>query len=320
MNITDISINNLDQLDQTVEHKTNKVVASIFKFSQVILGIFLGAIAFNLLAKPNFIVNGGISGIAIILNKTINLPVDYFMYPITAILLVSCYFLLGKQTFMKIVLGSIIFPISISLTANITKYIVISSHDLLLISVFIGVLYGVANGLVHRHGYSSGGSEIIGKIMAKYLRIPYSRAIAMFDIAVVLAGAYYIGFTRVLYAFVIIFIVKNVFDQVMLGISGKKVFYIMTDKATEVMDFIHNELGYDITLFDADSNITKKNQNVILTIVGTSDYYRLKEGIHEIDPEAFFMIMDEFEHHERAGKHKHEVKIKCIEEENYENI
>ena len=84
-------------------------------------------------------------------------------------------------------------------------------------------------------------------------------------------------------------------EKVLLGISTKKAFYIITDKSFEIERFIIDELNHSVTIFNAKGGFLFKNKKMLLAVVPTKEYFVVKEGIHEIDPEAFFLVTDSYE-------------------------
>ena len=83
--------------------------------------------------------------------------------------------------------------------------------------------------------------------------------------------------------------------RVILGISDSKAFYIVTQDEQKIKEYILKYLNHGVTVFNAKGGYEKENQNVLMCVLPTKDYYRLKEGIHEIDPGAFFMVTDAYE-------------------------
>lgn len=84
-------------------------------------------------------------------------------------------------------------------------------------------------------------------------------------------------------------------DRVLLGISSQKAFYIITKKKKEVLNFVINELGHTITVFNATGGFSSKKVSVLFTVIPTKEYYKLKEGIRYIDNDAFFTVVDAYE-------------------------
>ena len=98
-----------------------------------------------------------------------------------------------------------------------------------------------------------------------------------------------------LYSILILYIISIMSDRILLGISDNKMFYILTDNEDEIKKYIIDELNHGVTTFKATGGFGKEKKSVIMTVLPTKDYYVLKEGIHKIDKEAFFIVTDSYE-------------------------
>ena len=141
----------------------------IKRYGSFILGCLLVAISYNAFLASHDLVPGGISGLAIILNHLFGINNALFVFLVGIFLLVISYFLLGKEKTKYSVLGTIIFPIFLELTVGITKIFTINESQLLLASLFGGVIYGVGLGMILKAGFTTGGTDIINQILSKYL-------------------------------------------------------------------------------------------------------------------------------------------------------
>ena len=210
-------------------------------------------------------------------------------------MLIISFFLLGKEKTIGSIVGSLVFPLFVSLTENITAYIHIANQETLLISIFGGVLYGFGAGLIFKAGFTSGGTDIVNQIVSKYLHVSMGTAMLMSDGLIVLLGGFVFGINKLMYALVVIYITGILTDKVLLGISESKAFYIITDKEDEVKDYILNYLNHGVTIFDTRGGYTKERQKMLMCVVPTKEYFKLKEGIHEIDKDSFFVVTDAYE-------------------------
>ncbi len=140
-----------------------------------------------------------------------------------------------------------------------------------------------------------GGTDFITQIVNKYLKLTMGAAMTIVEGVIVVIGAFTFGITNFLYAVVILYLITFFVDRVILGISDKKAFYIITSKKQEVSDYVINTMGHTITVFNAKGGFTQKRVSVLFTVVPTKEYYRLKEGISSIDPEVFFTVVDAYE-------------------------
>ena len=260
-----------------------------------IIGSMILASAYNLFLAPNNLVAGGVSGIAIILNGIFGF--DHFLVILTLniVLLVVSYFLLGKEKTRGSILGSLVFPLCVKLTSEIGTYIDIDTSQLLISAVFGGVLYGFGIGMIFKAGFTSGGTDIVNQILNKYLKLSIGKSMIYTDGTIVLSSALIFGSSKLMYAIIVLYIVSIMSDRVILGISDSKAFYIITDQEKAVKEYIIKYLNHGVTIFNAKGGYAKEKQNVLMCVLPTKDYYRLKEGILELDPEAFFVVTDAYE-------------------------
>lgn len=264
-------------------------------YINVIIGMLICAISYNLFLLPNNIVFGGLSGLSIILNEYFNIIPAVFIFGTSLFLSFFSLFLLGKELTFKGIIGAAFYSLFVELTTTINDYVVIPNDDYLLISIFGGVLYGIGLGFVMKGGFISGGTDLITSIIAKYFKITTGTAMLIVEGFIALIGSFVFGITNLLYAAIILFLITYLVDKVLLGISDKKAFYIVTKKKKEISDYVINTLGHTITVFSATGGFTKKKVYVLFTVIPTREYYKLKEGINEIDNEAFFTVIDAYE-------------------------
>ena len=240
-------------------------------------------------------VPGGISGLAIILNHLIGINNALFVLLVGIVLLVISYFLLGKEKTKYSVLGTVLFPIFLELTLWVTKIVTIDESQLLLASLFGGVIYGVGIGMILKAGFTTGGTDIINQILSKYLKISMGKAILITDGIIVFISAIVFGPIHLMYSVLVLYILSIMSDRIILGISDSKAFFIITEQDDLVKDYVLSELGHGATIFKAKGGLNKENQNVLLCVLPTKDYYKLRAGINAIDKEAFFVATDAYE-------------------------
>ncbi|HIR48919.1 MAG TPA: YitT family protein [Candidatus Faecimonas gallistercoris] len=269
--------------------------SSIKRHIQFIIGCLLIAISYNLFLVPNNIVAGGVGGLAIIVNYLINIDNSIFIFIVDVLLLILSYFLLGTKKTKATILGSILFPIFVNLTSNIGTIIEIDTNQLLLISVFGGVVYGFGAGMIYKAGFTTGGTDIINQILSKYLKISIGNSMLYCDGTIVLLTAFIFGPTHFMYSIIVLYVISYMSDRVILGVSDSKAFYIVTEEEKKIKEYILKYLNHGVTVFNAKGGYAKEKENVLMCVLPTKDYYRLKEGIHEIDANAFFVVTDAYE-------------------------
>ena len=269
----------------------------------MIIGVFIMAITYNTFLLHYEIVIGGTSGLAIIINELFNISPALFIFIVELFLLIFSFILLGTKTTGMTIIGSLLYPLFISITsipcANIAATVEFDS--MLIIALICGLLYGLGSGLVYKMGYSTGGSDIIMQILNKYLSISSGIALFISNIAIIIMGAFVFGINKAIYGIIIIVINSVIVDKIMLGISNSKVFYITTNKPDEIKGLINTmKTGY--TLLKAEGGYTKNKRDVIMCVLNTKYYYMFKNVVQQIDPEAFIIITDCYEVY--GGKRK----------------
>lgn len=284
-----------------IKQKNIKILEKINEKSRIkrlisfLIGCLIISTSYNLFLLPNSLVAGGVSGVAIILRGLFDFDDFIVILVLNIILLILSYFLLGKVKTRASILGSLVFPLCVKLTADVGNYINIDTSQLLLSAVFGGVTYGFGLGMIFKAGFTTGGTDILNQILSKYFKLSIGRSMLCSDGLITLSSAFVFGTNKLMYAIIVLYIISIMSDRVILGISDSKAFYIITDKEQEVKEYILKYLNHGVTIFNAKGGYTKEKQNVLMCVLPTKDYYRLKDGILEIDQEAFFVVTDAYE-------------------------
>lgn len=272
------------------------------RYSFLIIGCFLIAISFNLFFAPNNLVTGGVSGIAIVIENVFGISSSLFITISYILLLIISYFVLGIDETKHSLIGSILYPLFVFLTQNIASYIQFNVDNLLLISIFGALIYGVGSGLTFKYGFSTGGSDIICQIMSKYLKITIGDSMKIVNFIIILGSGFFLSsngsiyaWENVMYAIITIYIISLLNDKVLLGISSSKSFYIITDHETSIKNFLINELGKGVTVLEGRGGYTGDRKKVLMCVIPTKEYFLAKEGILEIDKDAILLINDVYQ-------------------------
>lgn len=269
---------------------------SLFKrYFIFFVGLIFLAVSYNLFLASNDIVAGGVSGAAIILNGLFNFNNSTVILVCNVALLILSLFLLGKDKTKNTILGSLLFPILVELTSHINVWLELDTSQLLLSSVFGGVMYGMGLGMIFKAGFTTGGTDILNQIISKYAKISIGKSMLLVDGGIVLLSALAFGPTKVMYSIIVLYIISMISDRVILGVSDSKAFYIITSHDDEIKEYILKVLNHGVTVFNAKGGYATKNQTVLMCVLPTKDYYRLKAGITEIDNEAFVVVTDAYE-------------------------
>ena len=144
-------------------------------------------------------------------------------------------------------------------------------------------------------GFTSGGTHILFQLMHKYLKMSTGTAANIVNGLIILLGTRTFGLTNTIYGIIALLISSHVADKVILGVSNKKAFYIITKKPDEIKDYVLNATSHNYTVVDVKGGYTNKRSKMLMCVIPTREYTMLKEIILEIDKEAFFVIIDCYE-------------------------
>lgn len=263
----------------------------------ILLGVYLLALNYNLFLLPNHFVIGGTSGLSIIAQKIFGWNPTIFLYISSILLILLSYFFLGKKETRTSIIGSFFYPFMISCTVPVAKFFKpYFTFDNVLITVIVSaLLQGIATGLIYKAGFNTGGSDILMKILNKYLHLPEGKCIFILNTLIILFGGIVFGVNQVIYAILILFLYTKIVDSILIGISNSKLFFIYTKKHQQVRKYILDELHTGVTILETEGGYSKKKGSMLMCVVPTRDYYLFKEMVLMIDPNAFFVIHDCYE-------------------------
>lgn len=259
----------------------------------IIVGSSLLALALNLFLRPLQLVTGGVGGLGIIMEGLYNIPVDITIYIGNAILFIVGWVFLGNKFAIKTFLGSLFYPIAVSLTKNIT----VPEIDPILAVIYGAVVAGIGLGLIFRKGGSTGGTDIPPQIFRKYFGLSISTGVLMVDTPILLFGGLIFGFEKILYSLISLYLTSIVIDRVIIGFSNNKAVYIFSDYYRDISDLIIKKYDRSVTLLDAEGGFSGKKKPTVLCVMSTRQYTKLKVEIDNIDPTAFMIIMNASEVH-----------------------
>lgn len=271
-----------------------------------IVGLFISALAYNLFFLKTGLMTGGAGGVAILFKGFVDPSITILVISIVGLILGAIF--LGKDFAINSAAGTIIYPLFVKLTADIA--LSIPKDDIMLVAICGAVLTGIGNGLTAKTGFSSGGLDAISHVIHKKWHMSHGTIYAVFNGLIIIASGFTMGYRVVLYALIQLYIIGIITDKVTLGISSNKTFFIVTDKIDEVKKYISDYLARGVTILDAKGGYTKADQEVIMAVIPTIEYFKAREGILEIDPNAFITICDSYQVYGEYSNSKKKKKNK----------
>ncbi len=263
-------------------------------FSAFMIGSLIAGISVSAFYNPNDVVTTGCTGLSILVNRYINIDLSLIVLVFSSILLVIGFLVFGISYGAKNVLGTILFPIFIKATSLINNYVNFDNVSLFLLILIGGVLSGISFGIIKRSGYSLGGFYVIYDILNWKFKISVGRASLFTNLLIIFLSFFVFGFDKCIYAGIGLYVSSYIGDKIMLGISSNKAFYIVTSRYKEVMEYIINNLNHSATIVNARGGYSNKKKKMILCVISTSEYIRMRDVIKEIDNDAFFLITDSY--------------------------
>lgn len=262
-------------------------------YSVITLGALIMAAGFVFFIAPNRIVPGGVFGIGIVLHHLAGIPIGLtglaFNIPLT---IIGIRFL-GPRFGVKTVVGFVLTSIFIDGLIWLWGETPLVPDDMLLSSIFGGVLIGFGLGLIFKSRATSGGTAIVAMIMARFTRMPIGQALMIIDSSIVLIGLVAFGdWTIPLYSWIVIFVTGKVIDLVLQGLSYEKTLFIISDKYAEIGEKIMKDLNRGGTYLEGKGMYNSDSKKVIFVNVTRREVAMLHDFINEIDPDAFVTMID----------------------------
>ncbi len=263
----------------------------LFDALLIIVGNAILAIGVGVFVLPIHLLSGGVAGIAVALEPLFHIDPGIMINVLTVVLFLVGALLLGKKFALNTVLGTIFYPLFLTIVTTVFDEQVTTS--LLLSSVYAGVLCGIGIGLVFRTGASTGGMDIPPLIINKYTGISLPTLVMITDGLTVCLGIATYGLEAALIGLISVYLTGIMIDKVLLmgGHDAKNVMIISTHYE-EIMSKIYTDLNRGATLIQAMGGYTKEQRPMIMIVVSKKQLPALNRLIHHIDPEAFVVVTD----------------------------
>lgn len=256
--------------------------------------IFIGAaiVAFGLIHfnVENQLAEGGFTGISLILHFTfgIKTSISYFLLNIP----VFCigWFILGKKTMFYTLIGSGSLSIWLAIFEKFQLHIPLSD-DLMLAALYAGVFAGLGLGLIFRFGGTTGGVDIIVKIIHKKYGISSGRAMFVMDIFILGASlVFYLNYKQAMYTLVAVYIATRIIDFMNDGLYESRAITVISEQSNEVAQKISDLMGRGITFYKGIGFFHRKETDIVYCVVEKNEIHQVKEIVLSVDPHAFITI------------------------------
>lgn len=271
-------------------------------YSLIVIGSIILAAGFVFFISPYKIVPGGVYGIAIVIHYLTEgmlswapsgFPIGLMGLILNIPLTIIGIKILGPRFGVKTVVGFVLTSVFMDTITYFFGEAPLVVGDALLSSIFGGVLIGLGLGLIFKSKATSGGSDIIAMIIAKYTKMPLGQLMIYVDSAIVLIGLVVFADWKIpLYSWIVIYITGKTIDIVLQGMSVDKTLFIVSDKFIEIREHIINDLRRGGTFIPGKGMYNGLDKTIIFTVVNRRELALLQEFIHEIDPKAFLTVLE----------------------------
>lgn len=266
-------------------------IKTLRDFIVMVIGTAIFAFAIVYLNIPNDLAEGGITGITLILRALfgINPALSTLILNIPLIFIGRKY--LGVRTFYYTIVGTLALSFWLAVWQKI-PIVIDLEHDILIAALLGGVITGIGSGLVYRVGGTTGGSDILARILEKYFGISVGRSLLIFDSLVLVASLSYIDLNKMMYTLIFAYVFSRVIDSVLDGGYSAKGLLIMSEKNEEIAPMLMEELDRGITFLNGEGGFSHADKRIIYIVLTPREISQAKEVIHEFDKNAFISVIN----------------------------
>lgn len=264
-----------------------------FEFFLLNLGALMDAAGFYFFLAPNQIAAGGITGLSLVIRHYFPMvPLGVMVLVMSIILLIIGFIMIGAVFGLKTVYCSLIIPVMIWAMENLFPLHGPLAHDTLLQLIFGVLMSGTGLALLFNQNASSGGTDIIARIINKYHEIDMGKGLLLIDFVITVLASFTFGLAKGMYAMLGVILYSFVIDYVIEGLTVSKHVTIITKCSDVVKKFIVEDIDRGATIYSARGAYTNNQRDVLITIVNRREFVLLRKFIFSHDPDAFVSVQN----------------------------
>lgn len=267
------------------------VLSILWRWGRICIGCVLFAAGFQLFLQPNQISPGGVSGIAMVITYLTGAPTGVLIIVCNIPIFLLAWRALGRRFLIASVISMIVYSVFVDILEPVAFAI---TEDVLLAAVYGGALMGLGLGLVFSAGASTGGSDVVARLLAlKFPHMNLGQLLLLVDVFVVLLSAVvFQSYEGALYAGIAIFMSSKVIDLILYGLNFAKVVYIISRNPDDLAKRITERLGRGVTILYGRGAYSGEEKEILLCAVAQRQIVELKRAAREADPEAFMIVSE----------------------------
>ena len=272
----------------TVAQIKSPVLRFIYRYGLILIGSFIYAIAISLFLDPNKLAPGGVSGLAIIINHYTSFSTGLVTFLINIPLMILGIWKFGLKFFISTIIATTLGSVCIDVLAPIGAV----ADDRILCAVIGGALIGISLGFIFKAGATTGGTDIVARLLK--LRFPHVETgnlfMAVDSVVVAISAIAFKDIEVALYAAICVFLTGKMFDLVLYGAQEAKLLIIISDKEDEIANKLLNDLDTGVTYLKGIGGYTEAKKKIIMCAMKKQMLPKAQDMIKEVDLNAFIMV------------------------------
>ena len=267
----------------------NRTVEIIKNISTDIFGSLIFALGVNMFTTPNNIAPGGVTGLATVLHSISEIQVGTLTFLLNIPLVILGLVVIGK----RFTLSTFRTLLILSAITNITElFLPAYTENILVASIFGGAAIGIGMGIIFLRGSTTGGTDILGRVLLRYFQhIPLGKILLAIDFVIVTFAAIYYGtLDAALYALVSVYVTERAMDSVLYGFNETRIAYVVTEHPIEVAERVMEETDRGVTYLNGEGGYQRDKKLVIMCAMPSRQFAKFKRIVLEVDPAAFIMV------------------------------
>jgi uncharacterized membrane-anchored protein YitT (DUF2179 family) len=257
----------------------------------IIVGTGIYAFGLVYLNMANHLAEGGVTGITLILKALFHIDPAFSTLALNAPLILIGGKMLGRRSLMYTVLGTLSLSFFLFVWQRVPVAINLD-HDLLIVALLAGFFAGIGSGLVYRFGGTTGGADIIARIIEKYRGISMGKTLLALDILVLVLSLSYIDLVKMMYTLIVSYVFSRVVDSITSGGYAAKGLLIVTNKSDQIASRLMIDLERGVTFLNGEGAFSKEEKKIIYMVVSAHEITEAKRVINDIDANAFISIIN----------------------------
>ncbi|MEH7303355.1 YitT family protein [Neobacillus drentensis] len=254
----------------------------------ITLGAALMAVGLEIFLVPNNVIDGGITGISIMLSYITGWKLGVFIFILNIPFFFIGYKQIGKTFALSTLYGIIVLSIGTTLLHPVPAF----TQDILLATVFGGIVLGMGVGMVIRYGGSLDGTEILAILFNNKLPFSVGEIIMFFNLFILGSAGFVFSWDRAMYSLIAYFVAYKTIDITITGLDESKSVWIISDNAKQIGEAILNRLGRGVTYINGEGAYSGDDKKVIFCVINRLEEAKLKEIVTENDDSAFLAVAD----------------------------